>query len=75
MMSKLSIGAALFAIALFGSPFGALAAPTPNPNGPAHTGTACSSVLGHNPNTTEGGHISEAGGIQFATVGEAFCGL
>jgi hypothetical protein len=73
MMSKLSIGAALFAIALFGSPFGAAAAPRPNPNGPAHTGTACSNVLGHNPNTTEGAHLSETGGVHFGTVGEAFC--
>jgi hypothetical protein len=49
----------------------AWAAPNPNPNAPDHTGTACASVLSHNPNTAEGGHISATGGEHFAAVGAA----
>ena len=54
----------------------AVAAPSPSPQGPAHTGTACAAVLSHNPNTQPtGGHISEVGGSHFGAVGATFCGL
>ena len=53
----------------------ASAAPSPSPVAPAHTGTACTSVLTNNPNTGPGGHISEQGGSHFGAVGAAMCGL
>ncbi len=53
----------------------ASAAPNPSPVAPAHTGTACASVLTNNPNTGPGGHISEQGGANFGAVGAAMCGL
>ena len=53
----------------------ASAAPNPSPVAPAHTGTACASVLTNNPNTGPGAHISEQGGAHFGAVGAAMCGL
>ncbi len=53
----------------------ASAAPNPSPVAPAHTGTACASVLTNNPNTGPGGHISEQGGAHFGAVGAVMCGL
>jgi len=53
----------------------ASAAPNPSPVAPAHTGTACASVLTHNPNTGPGGHISEQGAAHFGAVGAVMCGL
>lgn len=53
----------------------ALAQPHPNPMAPAHTGTACTSVLTHNPQTTENAHQAPQGLEHFAAVGAAMCGL
>jgi hypothetical protein len=53
----------------------ASAAPSPSPVAPAHTGTACSSVLSSNPNSAPGSHISDRGGSNLGAVGATFCGL
>ena len=53
----------------------ASAAPNPSPVAPAHTGTACASVLTNNPNTGPGGHISAQGAAHFGAVGAVMCGL
>jgi hypothetical protein len=74
-MRKLLLGAGLIAAATLGLSAGAWAAPNPNPNAPAHAGTACASVLGHNPNTGPFGHSSPVGGENFGNVGAALCGL
>ena len=52
----------------------AAAGPNPNPVAPAHTGTACVSVISHNPQAGEGSHSAPAAQANFAEVGAAFCG-
>ena len=74
-MKKVLVSLGLFATVTFGLSAGALAAPNPNPNAPAHTGMACTSVLSSNQNAGPGGHISETGGAKFGAVGAAMCGL
>jgi hypothetical protein len=68
-----ALASLIAASAVFAAP--AVAAPNPNPAAPAHAGTACANVLSRNPNTSPGGHISEQGGTQFYSVGQALCGL
>ena len=75
MVKKVLVSVGLLATVTLGLSAGASAAPNPNPNAPAHTGTACSSVLSNNPNTGPGGHISPTGAANFAAVGAAMCGL
>ena len=53
----------------------AVAAPNPNPEAPAHTGTACASVLTHNPQASEDSHSAPTAQQNFAAVGAAMCGL
>ena len=65
--------AALAMSALAAAP--AVAAPNPNPAAPAHTGTACTSVLAHNPQASENSHSAPAAQENFAAVGAAMCGL
>jgi uncharacterized low-complexity protein len=74
-MKKLLIGAALVGATTLGLVSSASAAPNPNPNAPAHTGTACASVLSKNPNAGPFGHQSPVGGAHFGDVGAAMCGL
>lgn len=75
MVKKALVSVGLFSMVTLGLSVSAWAAPNPNPNAPAHTGTACVAVLGHNPNTGPGGHISPTGGANFGAVGAALCGL
>jgi hypothetical protein len=63
------------AVIILASAAPAAAAPHPNPTAPAHTGTACANVLGHNPNAGPNGHISDRGSAHFSEVGAAFCGV
>ena len=49
--------------------------PIRTPNAPAHTGTACSAVLTHNPNTGPFGHELAVGAAHLGAVGAAMCGL
>ena len=72
---KVFVGAGLVATVTLGLSASAWAAPSPNPNAPAHTVTACASVLSSNPNTGPDGHISLTGGQKFGAVGAAMCGL
>ena len=72
---RMLVGVGLFATVSLGFASVASAAPNPNPSAPAHTGTACTSVLSSNPNAGPGGHISETGGSHFGDVGAAMCGL
>ena len=74
-MKKLLLGAAFAGITTLAMAAGAGAAPNPNPNAPAHTGTACSAVLTHNPNTGPFGHQSAVGAAHLGAVGAAMCGL
>jgi hypothetical protein len=74
MMKKVLFSVGVLATVTFGLSAGALAAPNPNPTAPAHTGTACISVLSNNPNTAPGGNISPTGGANFAEVGAVMCG-
>jgi hypothetical protein len=53
----------------------AFAAPNPSPVAPTHTGTACVSVLSHNPQTGLDGHSAPPAQQNFSMVGAAFCGL
>ena len=74
-MKRLALPVAV-AIAIVGVAAPAVAAPSNmNPAAPAHAGTACANVLGHNPNTGPGGHASDQGGSHFYAVGQALCGL
>jgi hypothetical protein len=47
--------------------------PNPNPNGPAHTGTACQAILDHN--GAIGKSPTPPGIYLFEGVGEVFCGI
>ena len=53
----------------------AVAAPNPSPVAPAHTGTACASVLANNPQASENSHSAPPAQENFAAVGAAMCGL
>ena len=53
----------------------ASADPTPSPVAPDHTGTACASVLTHNPQAGESPHSAVTAQENFTQVGAAFCGL
>lgn len=53
----------------------AVAAPNPSPVAPAHTGTACTSVLAHNPQASDASHSAPQAQANFAAVGAAMCGL
>jgi hypothetical protein len=74
-MKNVFVGAGLVATVTLGLSGSAWAAPNPNPSAPAHAGTACTNVLGNNPNTGPDGHISPTGGAHFLAVGSTFCGL
>jgi hypothetical protein len=74
-VKKLLVSAGIVAMTTFGLSAGAWAAPNPNPNAPAHAGTACENVLSKNPNTGPSGHISGIGGEHFGAVGAALCNL
>ena len=74
-VKKVCVGAGLFATLTLGWSASAWAAPTPNPNGPAHTETACAHVLSNNPNAGPDGHSSLTGVEHFLAVGTTFCGL
>jgi hypothetical protein len=74
-MRKLIVIVAASGASLLWGSAAASAQPNPNPNAPAHTGTACASVLANNPNTGPNGHISDTGGAHFFDVGVALCGL
>lgn len=51
-----------------------LAAPSPNPNAPAHTKiTACAKIFEHNPQASNDTHSSERAQDIFEAVGETFC--
>lgn len=73
-MKRLIATAAVCGVSLFG--FTAVAgaapgAPSPNPNGPGHTGTACQAVLTHNQAINMG--PTPPGINLFAGVGQVFC--
>jgi len=53
----------------------ASADPTPSPVAPAHTGTACVTVISHNPQAGEEPHSAPAAQDNFGQVGGAFCGV
>jgi Spy/CpxP family protein refolding chaperone len=53
----------------------ASATPNPSPMAPAHTGTACASVIGHNPQASEDAHSAPVAQQNFEAVGAAMCGL
>jgi hypothetical protein len=74
-MKKLMVIVAVSGTSLLWASAAASAQPNPNPNAPAHTGTACASVLANNPNTGPDGHISDTSGSHLLDVGAAFCGL
>ena len=82
-MKRMIATAAVCGVSLFGFTAVAGAAgnpPNPNPNGPAHTGTACTTVLTNNP-TASGSPTGNAANLvlpyQFDSgqVGSVFCGL
>jgi hypothetical protein len=75
MVKKVLVSIGLLSMLTVGVSASAWAAPNPNPSAPAHAGTACTNVLGRNPNTGPGGHISDTGGTHFFEVGVALCGL
>ena len=52
---------------------GAVAAPNPSPVAPAHTGTACVNVIGHNPQAGPDSHSATPAQTNFGEVGAAFC--
>jgi hypothetical protein len=75
-MKKIVAGTSLSALATLAFSAAAGAQPNPNPNAPAHTGTACTTVVSNNPNAGPNGfHQSPTGGANFLAVGEALCGL
>lgn len=53
----------------------AVAEPNPSPVAPEHTGTACTNVLTHNPQTGADSHQAPQGEEHFFAVGAAMCGL
>ena len=72
MKHRLILAASLAGLSVLAVPAVAGAQPTPNPNGPAHTGTACEAILSQN----QAIH-SDAPGIvnHFYQVGVVFCNL
>jgi hypothetical protein len=69
-MKRIVIGTALLVLLPAGP---AMAAPTPSPVAPMHTGTACASVFAHNPQTSADSHSAPPAQVNFAAVGLAFC--
>lgn len=67
-------GALTLAISCLGA-VPAVAAPSPSPVAPAHTGTGCANVLAHNPQTGDDSHQAPQGQENFFAVGAAFCGI
>jgi hypothetical protein len=51
------------------------AAPNPSPVAPAHTGTACASVLANNPQAGADSHSAPPAQENFFEVGAVFCGI
>lgn len=53
----------------------ASASPNPSPVAPLHTGTACVTVISHNPQAGDDSHSAPPAQENFAQVGAAFCGV
>jgi hypothetical protein len=53
----------------------ALAAPSPSPVAPQHTGTACGAVLANNPQAGDEPHSAPPAQTNLFEVGAAFCGI
>ena len=74
-MKKLTMLVSALALSAAAVAAPASASPQPNPTAPAHTGTACATVLEHNPQAGPETHSAPQAQANFGEVGAAFCGL
>jgi hypothetical protein len=74
-MTRKTCAAVFFTVALSAVAVPAAAAPSPSPVAPAHTGTACTTVLAHNPQAGDTSHSAPPAQQNFFEVGAAMCGL
>lgn len=74
-MIRKSCAVVFFTVALSVMAGPAMAAPNPSPVAPAHTGTACTNVLTHNPQAGDASHSAPPAQQNLFEVGAAMCGL